>query len=132
MHYILNTNFANNRQDHEHMLALGKAAAFYQRKSTVDRLEEGDEVFLYQSGVGVVAFGRADGKLVICDHEGDPEEEHHIKLQQFRYVSPALTAAQVKEITGTNHRFTNPLFSLGAEGGKKVSEFIHDHGLARD
>jgi hypothetical protein len=132
MHYLLNTNFGNNRQDHEHMLALGKAATFYDRKSKIDRLDAGDRVFLYQSGVGIVATGTADGRLVICDHEGDPDEEHHMKLLEFKLVSPALTAAQVKEITGTNHRFGRTLFSLGAEGGQKVSDFIHERSLARD
>jgi hypothetical protein len=129
MHYILNTNFSNNRQDHEHMVAHGKAAAFYERKSVIDRLDAGDEVFLYQSGVGIVAFGVADGRLVVCDHDGDHDEEHHMLLREFKQVSPPLTAAQIKDVTGTNHRFTSALFSLGADG-KKVSDFIYEHHLA--
>jgi len=44
------------------MLTYGKAAAFYQRKSKIDRFDQGDEIFLYQSGVGIVAFGTPDGK----------------------------------------------------------------------
>jgi hypothetical protein len=55
-----------------------------------------------------------------------------MRLREFSHVSPAVTAAQVKEITGTNHRFTSTLFSLGEDGGKRVSQFIHEHGLATD
>jgi hypothetical protein len=131
MHYILNTNFSNNRQDHEQMLARGKAAAFYERKSVIDRLDTGDGVFLYQSEVGIVAFGVADGRLVVCDHDGDHDEEHHMMLRDFKHVSPPLTAAQIKEITAKNYQFTPTLIRLGGDGGKKISGFIDEHGLGR-
>jgi hypothetical protein len=88
MYYILNTNFTNNTQDHAHMLAHGRAAAFYDRKSKIDSLQRGNKVFLYQSGIGVVALGTADGNLVVRDHEADRGEEHRMKLTGFKYVSP--------------------------------------------
>jgi hypothetical protein len=129
MHYILNTNTKHSKQDHEHMLAHGRAAAFCERKSLIDRLDAGDEVFLYQSGVGIVGFGVADGRVVICSHNGAEGEEHHMMLREFKQVAPPLTAAQIKEITGKNYQFTPTLFRLCGDGGKKVSDFIHEHCL---
>ena len=59
---ILNTNISNSREDHDDMLKNHKAAAdFDPWKFKIEGLAKGDVIFLYQSGVGIVAFGEADG-----------------------------------------------------------------------
>lgn len=118
-YYVLNTNFSNNEQDHHDMIASGKAAAYFDPwKFKIKRLSKGDVVFLYQSGVGVVAVGSADGKLLKAQYQGNPEhpeEEYSMKLLQFQLVSPPITAAEIKKITGTNHRFMSTIFGLDAD-----------------
>lgn len=133
-YYVLNTNISNNEGDHDDMLANGKAAAYFDPwKFKIERLAKGDVVFLYQSGVGIVAMGNADGKLVKAPYHGDPEhvdEEYFRKLNQFQRVSPPLTAAEIKKITGVNHRFLMVMFGLDADSGKAVKKFILDSGRA--
>ena len=86
-------------------------------------------LFFYQSGSGIVAVGEADGNLKKAPYHGQAEhldEEYFMKLQRFRRVSPPLTAAEIKNITGINHVFMSTMFGLDAEGGKAVRKFLHD------
>lgn len=131
-YYILNTNVNNDQNDHDDMLAHGKAAAYFNPwKFKIERLAKGDTVFLYQSRVGIVAFGKADGKLVKAPYQGDqkyPDEEYSMKLQQFQRVSPPLTAAKIKEITGIDHVFRSTMFGVDADSGKAIKDFIQAKG----
>ena len=56
------------------MLSKGKAAVYFDPgKFKIEQLAKGDLVFLYQSGVGVVALGEADGKVVKAPYHGERE-----------------------------------------------------------
>lgn len=131
-YYILNTNRSNSPIDHDDMLSNGKAAAYFDPwKFKIERLVKGDVVFLYQSGVGIVALGEADGNLQKAPYQGDPnypDEEYFVRLNKFERVSPPLTASEIKGITGINHVFMSTMFGLDAEGGKAVRKFLHDNG----
>jgi hypothetical protein len=135
-YYVLNTNVSNSERDHIDMLSSGKAAAYFDPwKFKIERLSKGDVVFLYQSGIGIVGVGSADGKLVKAPYQGNlehPNEEYFMKLLQFQSVSPPLTAAEIKSITGTNYRFMSTMFGLDADSGKAVKKFIYDDGRAKD
>lgn len=133
-YYILNTNISNSQQDHNDMLSNKKAAAYFEPwKFKIERLAKGDVVFLYQSGVGIVALGEADGKLMKAPYQGDaqqPDEEYFMKLRHFERVSRPLTAAEIKEITRINHVFMSTMFGLDADSGTAIRKFIHDNGRA--
>ena len=127
-YYILNTNIRNSEEDHNDMVANGKAAAYFDPwKFKIERLRKGDVVFLYQSGVGIVAVGEADGKLQKKPYHDNPEhkdEEYFMKLKQFRPVSPALKAADIKRITEINHQFMSVNFGLDSDSGKALYQHI--------
>jgi len=129
-YYILNTNFRNDQQDHEDMISNGRAAAYFDPwKFKIERLKKGDVIFLYQSGMGVVAVGEADGNLQKRPYHGKPEnidEEYFMKLRRFERVSPPLRAAEIKRITGIDHRFMSVMFGLDADSGKALRQHIHD------
>ena len=131
-YYVLNTNISNSQRDHDDMLANGKAAAYFDPwKFKIERLARGDVVFLYQSGVGIVAVGSADGRLLKAPYQQNPEhpdEEYFMKLTQFQRVSPAVTAAEIKKITEVNYVFMGTMFGLDADSGKAVKKFIHENG----
>ena len=131
-YYILNTNFSNSREDHDDMLSNGKAAAYFDPwKFKIERLDRGDVVFLYQSGTGIVALGEADGKLQKAPYHGETEhtdEEYFMKLQRFERVSPPLSAAKIKTITGIDYVFMGTMFGLDADSGRVVRKFIYDYG----
>lgn len=135
-HYILNMNVvSNNQQDHDDMLAQGKAAAYFNPwKFKIERLAKGEVVFLYQSGIGIVALGEADGKLVKAPYQGNsayPDEEYSMKLRGFQRVDPPLSDAEIKKITGINHVFVSTMFGVDFANGKAIKKFIHDHRQAK-
>jgi hypothetical protein len=117
--YIFNTNFGNDAADDADMLANKRVAAYYTPwKYKVERLHRGDHMFLYRSGVGIVAAGRADGKLQKLDHDGLVSEEYRMGLTEFRLVNPAITAAEMKQITGNSGLvFRQTMFSLDPTAG---------------
>ena len=110
------------------MIDKQKAAAFYSPwKFKIERLSKNDIVFLYQSGVGIVAYGEASGKLEKHSHQDKPEnkdEEYSMKLNKFKKITPALSASEIKKITGVNHVFMGTMFGLDFENGKKIKEFL--------
>lgn len=126
--HILNTNYNNNPEDHEDMLQNKKASAYFAPwKHKIEHLSKGDTVFLYQSGVGIVAMGRASQKLEKTTYHGDPkhkDEEYFRRLERFQRIEPPIPAAKIKEVTGTNHRFLGTMFSLDAEGAESLIAYI--------
>ena len=131
-YYILNTNISNHQADHDDMLTNHKAAAYFDPpKYKIERLAKGDVVYLYQSGKGIVAVGKADGKLVKAPYQGNPaypDEEYYMKLLDFRKVDPPMTAADVKRVTAKNYFFMQTMFGLDATGGKDIRKFMVDNG----
>ncbi len=121
---ILNTNIGNSQEDHESMLKEKIAAAYFSPwKHKIENLSKGDVVFLYQSGVGIVATGKASGKLQIRNYHNEQkqaDEEYFMKLNQFHILESPMSASEVKGVTGVNHRFMSTMFGVDAENGKKL------------
>lgn len=121
---ILNTNIGNSREDHESMLKEKIAAAYFSPwKNKINSLSKGDVVFLYQSGVGIVAVGKASGKLQIRNYHNNPkniDEEYFMKLNQFHLLEAPMSASEVKSVTGVNHRFMSTMFGVDSESGKML------------
>lgn len=130
-YYILNTNIRNSQEDHDSMLADQKASAYFTPwKYKIQHLSKGDVVFLYQSGVGIVAVGTASGKLQMCSYHGNPEhenEEYFMKLTQIHLLNQPISAGEIKTITGVNHRFMSTMFGLDSQNGKK----LYDEAIKR-
>jgi len=134
--FILNTNYSNDPNDHEDMLKEQKAAAYFSPwKFKIQQLSKGDTVFLYQSRVGIVAFGQASGKVEKAPYHGDPrhkDEEYFTRLGRFQLVEPPVPAAEIKEVTGTNYSFRGTMFSIDAESAGALQTDIQTRARAKD
>lgn len=129
-YYIFNTNFKNNPRDDQDMLEGRKAAAFFDPwKYKVERLSRGDTVFLYRTGTGIVAMGQASGEVQKRAYHDDgrhEDQEYYTRLRNFRLVEPPVPAAEVKEVSGTNHSFRGTMFGINMEAGRRLSQHIID------
>lgn len=66
--YVLNTDYSNNPKHDDAMIKEHMAAAYNTGwKEKIKKFQKGDTVFLYRSGVGLVAYGKADGILKMAD-----------------------------------------------------------------
>jgi hypothetical protein len=128
--YVVNTNWSQDPKDDAAMLREKKVAAYFTpRKSKIERLRRDDHVFLYRSGTGVIAVGKADGRLRKAAYHGKPEhedEEYAMGLLDFYLVDPPLTAADVKTIAANPDLvFRQTMFSLDRDSGTKLWEAAH-------
>lgn len=130
-YYILNTNISNSPKDHNDMLSNHKAAAYFDPwKFKIERLNKSDVIFLYQSRVGIVAVGKADGKLVKAPYQGNsshPDEEYYMKLVDFQPVNPPMPASEIKRVTGVDFVFMQTMFGLDASSGKAIQKSMVDN-----
>jgi hypothetical protein len=122
--FVLNTNYSNDPDDHEDMLKNKKAAAYSDPwKYKIEQIADGDTVFLYKSGTGIVACGIGSGVVVKSRHRpgGGPEDQYSMKLRNFFQVSPPIAAAEIKDITGNNYVFMGTMFGIDADAGHMLA-----------
>ncbi|TVP86177.1 MAG: hypothetical protein EA344_03870 [Alkalicoccus sp.] len=118
---VVNTNYKYNEKAHDDMLQEGKAAAYYSPwKDKIRRIREGDKVFLYQSGTGIVAAGIGTGTVDTKDYKGEPDEEFFMVLDSFQRLKTPLSPGEIRKIAGKNIVFLQTLFLLPDEAGKKI------------
>jgi hypothetical protein len=131
--YLLNTNVRGGPRDDGDMLANARAAAFYAPwKHQIDRLRRGDVVFLYRSGAGIVAFGRASGVVEVRDHRGDPAaagEEHAMALDGFVTLDAPVPAAEVQRIAARSLTFRQTMVALPQGAGERILEALSVRAL---
>lgn len=121
--HILNTNKRNSDEDQDWMLENGYAGAFYDPwKYYIDQIKNGDVVFLYENGVGIVAYGKGTGKVMVCEYGDDKEETRYQKLADFKVLSKPLSASEVKKILGRSVVFLKTMSSI--VDGQKVVDRI--------
>lgn len=123
--HILNTNRRNDANDHEDMVNNRMAAAFYDPwKFNIDRIKKGDTVFLYENGVGIVAYGKGSGVTLTKDRYEDKDECHYQELLNFKVLEQPMSAAEIKKILGRNVVFLRTM--SGMPDGQKVLDKINN------
>ncbi|MDD2734811.1 MAG: hypothetical protein PHF56_12780 [Desulfuromonadaceae bacterium] len=124
--FVLNTNKRHDIATHRDMVTNGVAAAFCDPwKFQIERIKEGDVVFLYENGVGIVGTGIAPHGVEKVEYDGVPEDAYRKKLLDYRRLKP-LNARDIKKVVGSNLVFLRTLFEVPAEFGKKIQESIQD------
>lgn len=123
--YVLNTNIKSHSRFTEEMLTEHKAAAYYPGwREKITKLQKGDIVFLYKSGVGIIAYGYASGVLNKCPCDGYIDYEYNMHLENFVVLEKPISASQMKEITGYGFNFRQTLFAISEESAKLIIESI--------
>jgi hypothetical protein len=128
--YVVNTNVAYMPTAYQEMLEGSKASAYYERKTAVDSINKDDRVFLYHSGVGIAAVGRAMSGFQVSAYDEDPDEEHYIPLKLDLKVDPVksaqrcLSASEINEALGASHRFRQTVFRIDKEQADVVESLF--------
>jgi hypothetical protein len=123
-YYILNTNIQGGEEDEKDMLTNQKAAAYFEPwKYKIEQIKKGDKVFLYRSGVGIIAKGVGTGvidKLPYRGHNKWINEEYSTKLANFKKLSKPIRPSEIKKISSVNYVFMQTMFSIDKETGEKL------------
>jgi hypothetical protein len=121
--HLLNTNSRYDANDTEYMINNGLAAAFYNPwKLNINRIKNGDIVFLYKNGVGIVAYGIGSGITLKEDRYGDKDECHYQELKDFKTLEKPLNAIEIKKVLGRNVVFLKTMSSM--PDGRKIIDKI--------
>jgi hypothetical protein len=124
--FILNTNKRHDVATHRDMVTNGVAAAFCDPwKFQIERIKEGDIVFLYENGVGIVGTGIAPREVEKAEYHGVTEDAYRKRLMDYRRVKP-LNARSIKKVVGGNLIFLRTLFKVPAEFGNKILENLQE------
>ncbi|MGA7157753.1 MAG: hypothetical protein WBY53_12940 [Acidobacteriaceae bacterium] len=125
--FILNTNKRHDATTHRDMVTNGVAAAFCDPwKLQIKRIKEGDTVFLYENGVGIVGTGIGPcGEVEKVEYHGVAEDAYRKKLTNYRRVKP-LNARDIKKVVGSNLIFLRTLIEVPAEFGMKIQENMQE------
>lgn len=122
--YLLNTNKRHSIKSHKEMLNKGMAAAYYDPwKFNINRIKKGDIVFLYETGVGIVAYGKGTGDVLIADVNGDKGECHYQKLVNFKILEKPLSANEIKKTLDRNIVFLKTMSAI-RDGNKLLNRII--------
>ena len=123
--YILNTDYGSSPEHHKAMLTERKAAAYHPGwRENIARLQKGDCVFLYQVGVGIVAYGYADGELRKAECDGFKDYEYYMHLSGFDSAFTPISASEIKNVTGVSFYFGRTMFSISDENANAIIKAI--------
>ena len=121
--HMLNTNKGNNLSDHKTMLKHGFASAFYSPwKFNIERIKKNDIVFLYENGVGIVAYGKGTGHTLKKDHYTNKDEWYYQELNDYQKLEKPISAKEIKKILDRNVVFLRTM--SGMPDGQKILDYI--------
>lgn len=123
--FMLNTNYNNDEDTHFDMLKNQEAAAFCEGwKEYICQLYKGDKVYLYQSGVGIIAVGVVDGELEKSEYGGVADDKYAKSLKDFKTGFKAISARRFKELTGGGANFRRTMVELSSMQAQAIAQEI--------
>lgn len=124
-YFLLNTNKSNNIDDQKRMLKEGRAEAFSEPwKDYIKKIKEGDIVFLYGNGEGIVAYGVATGKVENGYRYDDEKQDPSCYqiLKEFKPLSKPIKANDIRKALDKKIPFLKTLITI--KEGDKLLKFI--------
>jgi len=134
--YIVNTNVTYRPDVWRDMLAAPKASAYYSRKYAVADIPKGSTVYLYHTGVGIIAKGRTTASCQQKDYDGDPNEEYYLplkldwKLDDRQEWNRAVKAWEINQKLNKGYRFRQTAFGIPKEMGQAIDDLWKEHNTS--
>jgi hypothetical protein len=94
-------------------------------KHKIDLLQDGDIVFFYSNGNGVIGCGQVAGKTYKRDYQKHKNAEYYKKLKFITKLSAPVTVNDMKKIFGKKQPTLKSFIPMSYEKGLKLYNFIH-------
>ena len=115
-YFVVNTNKTWDKFAWEHMLEKERASAFGNRCSAVRKISKGSVVYLYHTGVGVIARGEATSDWQRGTYGNDDENYIPLKFSwawnESQWQDCAIEAWKINTRLNSGHRFRQTAFSI--------------------
>jgi len=114
----------------------GKAAAYYGRKGTICNISKNNTVYLYHTGIGVIAKGTATDNYRKTNFGNDPEEEFYVPLDfdwavpQEEWGKKAVPPSEINSRLNTGHKFRQTTFAVSEQMAKVIDEIAKGKRVA--
>lgn len=138
--FIVNTNRTYMSDAWKDMLndgLTGKASAYYDRKNSVCRISRGSRVYLYHTGVGVIASGTATSDYAATDYEDDENEEFFIPLKfhwalsdESQWDVKSLKAWEINEKWNSSYRFRQAVVTITQDMANAIDSIAEEKGVS--
>ncbi|MDE0343882.1 MAG: hypothetical protein OXK82_12085 [Deltaproteobacteria bacterium] len=136
-HFIVNTNRTWMEHAWNDMLGnreQGKASAYYDRKWSICNIPANSIIYLYHTGVGVIAKGNATEGFKKANYENDIDEEFYVPLDfewavdQDDWDGRAIAAWEINSRLNSGHRFRQTVFTASKEMAGAIDELAEEKG----
>ena len=148
--YIVNTNKTYLPDAWRDMIAdgrSGKASAYGDRRNAIRRITKYSVVYLYHTGVGVIAKGRSTSDFEPTDYDGEAGMEFYVPLvfdwalrnpkssRQWQpecsghpdeHEAASIKAWEVNRRLGTSHRFRQTVFAIGQSMADEIDALYEE------
>ena len=134
-HFIVNTNSAWMESAWNEMLGTreeGKASAYYGRKRSICNISANSIIYLYHTGVGVIAKGKAADSFKKAPCGDDVDEEFYVPLDfewavdQDDWDRQAIPAGEINSRLDAGHRFRQTVFSVSEKMAQVIDELAEE------
>lgn len=129
-YFIVNTNKTYDSNAWQDMLNNNKASAYGTRKWTVWQISKSSLVYLYHTGVGVIAKGKAKEP-----YRKNDEEEFYVPLEidwkledEKEWANKAPKAWEINREMNSGHRFRQTVFSISKRMAEAIDEIAKERG----
>ena len=135
-YFIVNTNKTYMPDAWRGMLndhLTGKASAYYGGKHSICKVSRGSHVYLYHTGVGVIAKGVAIADYQMADYQDDENEEFFVPLDfswtlnedEWNERSPK--AWQINGRMNSSYRFRQTVFSITQDMAETIDSIFQEN-----
>ena len=128
--FIVNTNRQYMPDEWNEMLKDGSdgfASAYEQRRYSIDRISEGNVVYLYHTGVGIIAKGRAVGSCQRSESIFSFPLRFEWALLEERTWTNAPRAWEINGRLGASNRFRGTVLEISQDMARAIDEIYSEH-----
>lgn len=124
-YFLLNTHRGDYVDSHKRMIQEGRAEAFCKPwMDDIKKIKEGDIVFLYSNGDGIVGYGIGTGQVENGHRYDDDKQDPscYQVLKEFKHLSKPLKASDIRKVLDKKIPFLKTLITI--KDGDKLLKSI--------
>ena len=134
--FIVNTNKTYMPDAWQDMIGegkTGKASAYGGRRYAICRIPRGSTVYLYHTGVGVIAKGRSTSTYLMTDCEDEEEMEFYVPLEfewalkgDSEWDETSIRAWEINQRMTSSHRFRQTVFAIERRMANEIDSIYEE------
>lgn len=129
-YYSVNTNKTANPDGHDEATMLNEEIAavhFENKKKDIEKLRDGDCVFIYSNKVGIVGFGVVSGRVYSRPYQSNPtnsSNEYFVRLVNFVKLKKPLSDREAFNLLGQSINIRKAVSPMNEECAAKLYSYL--------